>query len=185
MTDLLQRVLVVLGAGFLVANLRLLVHWARSVRLKPSAVLTWTVPHPRYFRFFVLLAVVLSLLVFVKLALLRLPFLEYFGELMMLTYYGVMAPLTLRIGRGFYEEGVWVDGGFLRYEQIGGIAWKEGAEPTLLFMPRSRPLAHRLTVPQHLYGAVRRELRDRIAQHAIRFSGEGLDLGHHDEREDV
>ncbi len=185
MADLLPRVLVVLGAGFLVANLRLLAQWVRSARLRSSAVLTWRVPRPRYYRVFVLMAVVLGLLVFVKLVLLRLPFLDYFGELMMLAYYGVLVPVTLRIGRGFYQDGVWLDAGFLRYEQIGGIAWREGAPLTLLVLPRSRRLARRLFVPEHLYGAVRRELRDRIAAHAIHFSGEGLDLSRHDEREDV
>jgi hypothetical protein len=42
-----------------------------------------------------------------------------------------------------------------------------------------------LTVPTNLYGEARRLLRDRIATHDIHFAGQTLDLGGHDEREDV
>ena len=37
---------------------------------------------------------------------------EVFGESMMLVYYGYAQPLSLRIGRGFYQDGIWADGGF-------------------------------------------------------------------------
>ena len=33
----------------------------------------------------------------------------------MLVYYGYALPLSLRIGHGFYEEGIWADGGFIPY----------------------------------------------------------------------
>ena len=42
-----------------------------------------------------------------------------------------------------------------------------------------------LIVPERHYGAVRRLLRDKIGAHDIMFAGESLDLGGHDEREDV
>ena len=35
------------------------------------------------------------------------------------------------------------------------------------------------------YGAARRLLRDKIAAHDIHFTGKTLDLGVHDERDDV
>jgi hypothetical protein len=40
-------------------------------------------------------------------------------------------------------------------------------------------------VPGRHYGAVRRLLRDLIAQNTIRLAGHGLDLGVKDEREDA
>jgi hypothetical protein len=46
-------------------------------------------------------------------------------------------------------------------------------------------LARRLAVPHKHYGEARRLLRDKIAAHDLQFTGEALDLGGHDEREDV
>ena len=48
-----------------------------------------------------------------------------------------------------------------------------------------REFGRRLTVPQGYYGAARRVLRDKIAAHDIHFTGKSLDLGDHDERDDV
>jgi hypothetical protein len=48
-----------------------------------------------------------------------------------------------------------------------------------------RAFARRLVVPDHYYGAARRLLRDKIAAHDIRFTGKALDLGMHDEKDDV
>jgi hypothetical protein len=50
---------------------------------------------------------------------------------------------------------------------------------------RIRRLARRLTVPGRHYAAARRLLHDKIAAHDIHFSGTGLNLETHDEREDV
>jgi hypothetical protein len=104
---------------------------------------------------------------------------------MMFVYFGYAVPLTRRIGRGFYADGVWSEHGFIPYHEIGGIAWREGEPITLLLVPRFKQLARSLTVPQRHYGAVRRLLRDKIGAHDIMFAGESLDLGGHDEREDV
>jgi hypothetical protein len=56
---------------------------------------------------------------------------------------------------------------------------------TLIIISRLRNLARRLKVPGDKYGAARRVLRDKIGAHAIHFTGTGLDLGDHDEREVV
>jgi hypothetical protein len=94
--------------------------------------------------------------------------------------------LSLRIGRGFYEDGIWADGGFIPYQHIGGLAWRESErQVTLVLIYRMRQLARRLVVPESYYGAARRLLRDKIAAHDIHFTGKSLDLGLHDEREDA
>ena len=56
---------------------------------------------------------------------------------------------------------------------------------TLVLLHRWRSFARRLSVPQRYYGAARRVLRDKIAAHDIHFTGKTLDLGAHDERDDV
>ena len=93
--------------------------------------------------------------------------------------------MSLRIGRGFYEDGIWADGGFMPYSHIGGLTWREDDTVTLVLMHRMRQFARQLTVPHPYYGAARRLLRDKIAAHDIHFTGKSLDLGLHDERDDV
>jgi hypothetical protein len=50
---------------------------------------------------------------------------------------------------------------------------------------RLKNLARVLPVPIEHYGAARRVLRDKIGEHAIHFTGTGLDLGSHDERDEA
>ena len=179
------RFLFLLGVGFLVANLRLLFQFIRFARLKSSAVLTWPGRRPPFYGLLLGLGAVLSVLIIYKLAFLRVHPTRVFGETMMLVYYAYAMPLSLKIGRGFYEEGIWADGGFVPYSTIGGLAWREGEQLTLVLIDRMRQFGRKLTVPERYYGAARRVLRDRIAAHDIHFTGKSLDLGEHDERDDV
>ena len=179
------RFLFLLGVGFLVANLRLLFQFIRFARLKSSAVLTWPGRRPPFYGLLLGLGAVLSVLIIYKLAFLRVHPTRVFGETMMLVYYAYAMPLSLKIGRGFYEDGIWADGGFVPYSTIGGLAWREGEQLTLVLIDRMRQFGRKLTVPESYYGAARRVLRDRIAAHDIHFMGKSLDLGEHDERDDV
>ena len=181
----LSHVLLLLGAGFAVANVRLLVDVARWFRMRSRALVTWRSAPPRYYGLFLGIAVTLGLVLIVKLVYLEWPVRAVFGEAMMFAYYGYLVPLSIRIGRGFYEDGVWVDNGFLPYHEIGGLSWREGDQLTLLFIPRMRQVARKLVVPAPLYGAARRVLRDKIAGRDIDFWGKALDLGAHDERDDA
>ena len=53
-----------------------------------------------------------------------------FGELMMFVYFGYMLPLSTRITRGLYADGIWTDTGFMPYAQIGGHhAGRKGEPP--------------------------------------------------------
>ncbi len=175
--------LTTIGAGFLLANLRIGFQLLRSARLKSSALLTWPGRTRAYPRLALVMGIVLALVIAVKLVVLHR--LDVFGESMMLLYYVHLVPLDERIGRGFYQEGLWLDSGFLPYAAIGGLAWRETPEPTLVVLPRMTRLAKRLVVPPEHYAEARRLLRDKIHHHDIHFTGKALDLGAHDEREDV
>jgi hypothetical protein len=183
--NLLSHVLTLLGAGFLVANVRILVDVLRFRRLRSQALLTWRIEPPPYYGMFLAMAAALGMVLLVKLVYLRLPPTEVFGEAMMLTYYGYLVPLSIRITRGFYRDGVWVDNGFLPYHKIGGLSWREDDELTLLFIPRMKQVARRLVVPSEFYGATRRLLREKIKGRDIDFWGGALDLGPRDERDQV
>lgn len=185
--SLLPRLLFVLGVGFFIADVRLFLQFVRFRRLRPSAVLIWPGRRPPFYRLLLVLGATLSVLIVYKLAVLRLHPSQVFGETMMLVYYGYAVPLSLKIGRGFYATGIWSDAGFVPYARIGGLTWREGqgGQVTLVMIYRMRAFARRLTVPHVHYGAARRLLRDRIAAHDIHFAGKPLDLGMHDERDDV
>ncbi len=183
--DLLPKILIALGFGFLVANVRLFCQFARFLRLRRTALLIWPGGKPPFYRLLLTLAAILSVLVIYKLTVLRLHPVNVFGEVMMMVYYGYAIPLNLKIGRGFYEDGIWAESGFIPYSRIGGMSWREGAVPTLVLIYRFRAFARRLAVPEAYFGAARKLLRDKIAAHDIHFTGKALDLGVHDERDDV
>jgi hypothetical protein len=105
---------------------------------------------------------------------------------MMFVYYAYAFPLSARIKRGFYDEGVWADSGFLRWAEIGGVAWKErGSSVTLVLLSKGRAVARRLEVPPTRYGEVRRFLRDRFKADDVHIEGTGLGLGPRDARDSI
>jgi hypothetical protein len=181
----LPHLLFVLGAGFFAANLRVFFQFLRFSRLRRSALLIWPGRKPPFYGLLVGLGAVLSVIIVYKLVVLNLKLVDVFGETMMMVYYAYAVPLSLKIGRGFYEDGIWADAGFVPYSRIGGLTWREGQPLTLVLIYRMRAFARRLVVPEKYYGAARRLLRDKIAAHDIHFTGKPLDLGLHDERDDV
>jgi hypothetical protein len=181
--DVLRGTLLVLGLGFLVADAKLVLDYLRYRKRRRRALLTWPSPKPPQYGMALGIGVALGLLVFYKLVYLRT---QAFGESMMFAYYAYLMPLSQRIGRGFYEDGIWADTAFIPYNEVGGISWREGEHNvSLVVISRLRNLARKLAVPVEHYGAARRLLRDKIGEHEIHFFGTGLDLGAHDERDDA
>jgi hypothetical protein len=189
----LARVLMLFGVGFLIANLRLAADLVRYLRRRRSALLVWPGRRPKYYGLILTLGVTLGFLLVLKIVMLqRVPthapeddaVRVLFGEGMMFVYFACMVPLTRLIDRGLYADGIWAENGFVPYQQIGGIAWREGEPLTLVLVSRIRQIARPLIVPSPYYGAVRRLLRDKIAAEAIDFKTGGLDLGR-DGKEDV
>jgi len=182
---LLLRVLFLLGVGFLAANLKIIVDLVRFHLRKRSALLIWDNPKPRFYGFNLALGVVFGVLIAVKLFVQHRAPGQLFGETMMFVYYACMVPLTTRIARGFYQDGVWSDTGFMRWAQISAVSWKEEGRITLVLVSHFKNIAKRLEVPGNLYGQARRLLRDQIKAHAIHIGGTGLDLGSRDEADAV
>jgi hypothetical protein len=197
LVELLPQILLVLGLGFLIANLRLGLELRRWARRRSSALITWPAKKPPHYGLSLGIGMMLGLLILLKayLALRQSNGLGHwfevfgrtaFGELMMFVYFGYMLPLSTRITRGLYAEGIWTDTGFMPYAQIGGIKWREGEPPTLLMISRLKAMARSLEVPTRFLGEVRRVLRDKISSHAIAMDeGPGLHLGARDARDSV
>ena len=179
------RLLFVLGLGFLAANLKVTADLLQYQWRKRSALLTWQNPKPRYYGLNLALGVVLGLLIAYKVFILRRQPGQLFGETMMFVYYGYAFPLSARIARGFYRDGVWSDSGFMRWARISAVSWKEEGRITLILISHLRNIARRLEVPGPLYGQARRVLRDRIREHALHIGGIGLDLGSRDETDTI
>lgn len=185
LAEVASRILLLLGVGFLIANLRIGLDMLRFRRRRSSAVLTWWGPKPRYYGVQLGLGVVLGLLLVYDTVFLHRPAPQLFGVAMMFMYYGYATPLSRRIGRGFYADGIWSETGFVPYGKIGAVSWREGEEIALIIVTRLRNMARRLIVPGPHYAAARRLLRDKIAAHDIQLMRTGLELGAHDERDDV
>src|SRR2546430_17015774 len=114
------RILVALGVGFLIANLRIGLDAFRFLKRRSTAILTWRGSKPRYYGMQLGMGVILGvLLVYDSVILVRALQVEHFqaalirrapstfGVAMMFVYYGYAMPLSLRIGRGFYSDGIW------------------------------------------------------------------------------
>ena len=184
LSNLLNVALTVLGAGFLVANFLIVAQFLQFYRYRASAFVTWPGRKPPHYGVFLAFGVVFGLLLFFKLIVQRQPLTSGFGEAMMLVYYAYLWPVSFRIKRSLYEDGIWTESRFVPYAKIGGLSWKEGRQITLVIIYRLRSLARHLTVPQEHYGEVRRLLRDKIESHDLHFTMKAFDLGG-DEREVV
>lgn len=186
LVDLLPVILFVLGVGFLVANLLAAWDVLRWMRRRASALAVWQMPRPPFYAMSLAIGGAMGCLLLSALFVPR-PLPALFGELMMFVYYAAATPLTVRIARGLYADGIWADSGFMPYGQIGGLTWQDRDNAqTLIVVSRLTSLARRLAVPTARLGEVRQLLRQKIAEHAIDFrEGPGLHLEGHDAREDV
>src|SRR5437870_11959175 len=156
--DLLQRILFVFGIGFLIANVLVVVDLVRFRIRKRSALLTWQGAKPQFYGFSLALGVMLGLLFVFKLFVQHRPIQTLLGESMMFVYYGYALPLSTRISKGFYRDGVWSDTGFMPWGQISAVSWREEGPITLVLISRLRHIARRLQGPWNLCGEAGRLL---------------------------
>jgi hypothetical protein len=183
---LLRQILFLFGVGFLAANVKVVSDLVRFQIRKRTALLTWEAAKPPYYGFSLALGVTLGMLLAFKALIQQRPPNQLFGEAMMFVYYGYAMPLSTRIARGFYQDGIWSDTGFMRWGHISAVSWREeGVAPTLVLVSHFRNVARRLVIPGPLYGEARRLLRDKVKAHAIHIGGTGLDLGSREDQDAV
>jgi hypothetical protein len=184
--ELLQRLLFLFGVGFFAANVKVGTDLLRYQRRRRSALLVWHTPKPRHYHFSLALGVILLSLFVFKLVVQHRQLNTLSGEAMMAVYYLLAVPLSTKIARGFYEDGVWSDTGFMRWSQISAVSWKEEGGVTLLVLvSHLKSIARHVQVPGHLYGQARRLLRDKVQAHDLHIGGTGLDLGSRDEKDTI
>ena len=181
---LAPRLLLLFGVGFFVANLKVGFELLRYHRAKRSVLLVWPKPKQRYYAMSVLIGVILGLLLAAEILLKR-PIYSLFGEAMMFIYYICLFPLATRIARGFYQDGVWSDTGFMPWSQISAVSWRDEGSVTLMLISHGKSIARRLEVPGAQYGEARRVLLDRVKAHDIHIGGAGLNLGTREEDDSI
>ena len=136
------------------------------LKVRPTAILTWPVRRPAHFPFLLALGAVAAALAVINSTMNR-PFHHVYSQGVMAVYFMVMVPLSARIQLGLYRDGVWADAGFLPYEKIARMAFREAPEIVLVMVPRGRSGAFRLPVPSSEYGAVRKILEDKIRARVV------------------
>src|SRR3954469_16138128 len=154
--ELLQQLLFLFGIGFFAANVKVGTDLLRYQRRRRTALLIWQNPKPRYYHFSVALGFVLIFLFGFKLFLQHRRLETLSGEAMMAVYYLLAVPLSTKIARGFYQDGVWSDTGFMPWSQISAVTWKEEGGTTLLVLvSHVKSIARHVQVPGDLYGQAR------------------------------
>jgi hypothetical protein len=136
------------------------------LKVRPTALLTWPVRRPAHFPFLLALGVVAAALAVINSTMNR-PFHHVYSQGVMAVYFTVMVPLSARIQLGLYRDGVWADAGFLPYEKIARMAFREAPEIVLIMVPRGRSGPFRLPVPSSEYGAVRKILEEKIRARVV------------------
>ena len=163
-------ILLVLGIGFLVANARLILEYVKFLRRRRPALLIWPSPKPPVLRNGAGSRGHLRAAGVLQSHLPAAAGLRRSHDVPVL--YAYLLPLSLRIRRGFYEDGIWADSAFIPYSEVGRHQLAGRQTPGhLIVISRLRNLARRLAVPLDNYAAARRLLRDKIARHDIHFTG--------------
>jgi hypothetical protein len=152
---------------FSVLILRGLTWYARFRRVRETALVTWPGPRPAHFPFLILLGGFAAFVAVLN-GYLDYPFHKVYSQASIALYFIGVLPLMASIPVGFYGEGIWSEGGFLPYDQIRRLTFREGPDLVLLLLPR-RGGALRLPVPPAEYGAVRRILGDKVRSHDLKL----------------
>jgi hypothetical protein len=155
-----------LGVYFSVMVLRALDRYLAFRRVSPTALVSWSAPSPRGVRWLLAMGLVAAAVTIVN-AFLGRPFHHVYGQGVMAVYFIVMVPLLSRIRLGLYRDGVWADVGFLPWDEIQRMAFRETPDIVLVLLPRRGWQPFRLPVPPSEYGVVRKLLEDKIRAHAL------------------
>jgi hypothetical protein len=165
-----------IGLYFSVLLVRGMAGYLKFRRVWPTALVTWPVPPPRHLPLLLALGVVSAAVAFLNGYRGRPPH-HVYSQVVMALYFMVMVPLSARIHLGLYRDGVWADAGFLPYDKIGRMAFRETPEIVLILLPRDHhSRSFRLPVPPAEYGTVRKILDEKIRAHILNMEASILGL---------
>lgn len=157
-----------LAVYFAVLLARGLAGYLRFRRVWPTAVLTWPAPRPAQMRYLTVLGALGAGLAVVH-AWLHRPIHHVVGFGLMAVYFLGLVPLARRIRLGLYRDGVWAHRGFLRWTDVGRIAFVETPQIVLLLRPHRGGASFKLPVPAGDYGAVRKVIEEKARAGVLRL----------------
>jgi hypothetical protein len=158
--------LLALGVYFSFFLARGLVLYLRFRRLRPTALVTWAAPRPPHLRALLALGVVSGLVTALNSFMGR-PLHHVVPQGLMSLYFLTMVPLLAGIPLGLYRDGIWAEAGFLSWQEIGRMTFRETPEIVLILLPRSGSRSFRLPVPRGEYGAVRKTLEEKARERVL------------------
>jgi hypothetical protein len=158
--------LLALGVYFFAFLVRGVLIYLRFRRLRPTAIVTWDAPRPPHLRALVAIGVVSALVTLLNTYMGR-PLHHVLPQCLMSLYFLLMVPVLAGIPLGLYRDGVWADAGFLAWQKIGRMAFREAPEIVLVLLPRSGSRSFRLPVPRAEYGTVRKTLDEKARAHIL------------------
>ena len=146
---------------------------AKYLRFRSVAsrsILSWESPRPWFFGLCLGIGVFMVAMTFLSGFVLNRPPLHTVAQALMAVFYTVVFPLSFRIRKGFYATGIWAERGFLPYQEIRWLGWKE--EPEIILALRGEDRFFRqsydfLRGPGDYYGQARRILADRIKDQSL------------------
>jgi hypothetical protein len=171
---MLTMVLGGVGLYFAVMVGRAALAYARFRRVRPTALLTWPARRPPHFGFLIGLGGIAAWIAVLN-GYMQRPFSHVLSQAVMAAYFVLMVPLTTRIRVGFYRDGVFAEGGFLPWGEIGRWSFRETPEIVLVLLSRAGS-ALRLPVPPDEYGAVRKVLEERARARVLNVEAGVLGL---------
>ena len=183
MDNVLGLAFVVLVLLFTTWNVTGLWRYLRYRRVRPAAELTWRPPRPWFFQMSLAIGVLMLTLTGLSWFVLRRPPLATVAQGTMALYYLVIFPLVTSIQRGFYRPGIWFDRGFVTYDRIRRIDWRD--RPAIVLVATKEPdwLGHShasLRVPPESYAEARRVLTGHIEDRSLTLETSVLGLAEGD-----
>lgn len=148
-------------------------------RIAPGTLLSWDSGRPWFFGLCLGIGFFMIVLTVVSAFLLRRPAIHVLAQGLMAVFYTLVFPLTFRIRKGFYQTGIWCDRGFVPYQDIRWLGWRDKPDITLALRMEGglfRPTDAVLRVPGACYGEARRILADRMKDKALRAEQSVLGL---------
>ena len=170
MFNILDVAFVGLAVLFTIWNTVTLARYALYRRLASTAELTWRPARPWFYNFCLGIGFFMVSLTAVSLFVLHRPILATVAQALMAFYYTVVFPLSFRIQRGFYKQGIWSERAFVPYENVRRLSWREEPDIVLVVMKETELTGQsyaRLEVPGDRYGEARRILASHIEDRTL------------------
>ena len=178
MNNVLEVAFVFLAGLFAVWNLMAFRAYFLYLQLAGTAELTWYMPRPWFYSLAQGIGALMVLLTAFSLFILDRSWIIVLSQALMAAYYIVLLPLSVKVRRGFYSQGIWLDRAFVPYDQICTLCWKEHPNIVLMVTKKKDYLSrdYLLNVPGDKYGEVRRILAGHIKDQTLTIKHSVLGL---------